>query len=108
MLEVAPVSWEAGACARVEFASDLGASSQSLNFLDTLVAAMLRLHELPQLLEGDPVSSARGHGEELAVGLEQIPPPFGSANLLSHTYLEIQELRLERGKILCKIHFMSD
>ena len=106
MLEVAPVSWEAGACARVEFASDLRASAQSLNFLYTLVAAML--HELPQLLEGDPVSAARGHGELLAVGLEQIPPPFGSANLLSHTYLEIQELRLERGKILCKIHFMSD
>ena len=88
MLEVAPVSWEAGARARVEFASNLGASAKSLYFLDALVAAML--HELPQLLEGDPVSAARGHGELVAEGLEQIPPPLGSANLPPHTYLQHQ------------------
>ena len=106
MLEIAPVPWEAGARARVEFARNLGASAQSLYFLDSLGAAML--HELPQLLEGDPVSAARGHGEVVAVGSEQIPPPLGSANLLPHTYLQTLELRLEQEKNMCKNHFMSD
>ena len=86
MLEVTPVPRQAGARARVEFASHLGTSAKSLDLLDALVSAML--HELPQLLEGDPVSASRGHDDAVvAVGLEKIPPPLGSANLPSHTYL---------------------
>lgn len=91
MLEVTPVPGQARARARVEFASHLGTSAKSLDLLDALVSAVL--HELPQLLEGDPVSATRGHDEGVAVGVETIPPPLGSANLPSHTYLQTKEIQ---------------